>query len=330
MSVTVLGKIRFKRANVEVTVTGATADALGSIANQGEVQPIGWPDGELLTPEAFLSEGRFFTSAEVLSGDSVCVLGYQTALDLFAGDNPLGETIWVNRKHCLVIGVLAELETTDEENRYRENPNETFYMPISTAIQNLFEDEPSVSITAHVTDESQMDTAIEQIAAYLRERHGVEQDAEGNYQDDFDILARKDILGSQQEAARAFSWLLAAMAIVSLAVGGIGIMNVMLVSVTERTREIGVRLAVGAHPGDITFQFLLESILISLGGGLLGIAVGVLAIPLASSLNQGRALLDPQSIPLALGVAVLTGVAFGLYPAVRAARLNPIEALRYE
>jgi ABC-type antimicrobial peptide transport system permease subunit len=330
MSVTVLGKIRFKRANVEVTVTGATADALGSIANQGEVQPIGWPDGELLTPEAFLSEGRFFTSAEVLSGDSVCVLGYQTALDLFAGDNPLGETIWVNRKHCLVIGVLAELETTDEENRYRENPNETFYMPISAAIQNLFEDEPSVSITAHVTDESQMDTAIEQIAAYLRERHGVEQDAEGNYQDDFDILARKDILGSQQEAARAFSWLLAAMAIVSLAVGGIGIMNVMLVSVTERTREIGVRLAVGAHPGDITFQFLLESILISLGGGLLGIAVGVLAIPLASSLNQGRALLDPQSIPLALGVAVLTGVAFGLYPAVRAARLNPIEALRYE
>jgi putative ABC transport system permease protein len=230
----------------------------------------------------------------------------------------------------LVIGVLAELETTDEENRYRENPNETFYMPISAAIQNLFEDEPSVSITAHVTDESQMDTAIEQIAAYLRERHGVEQDAEGNYQDDFDILARKDILGSQQEAARAFSWLLAAMAIVSLAVGGIGIMNVMLVSVTERTREIGVRLAVGAHPGDITFQFLLESILISLGGGLLGIAVGVLAIPLASSLNQGRALLDPQSIPLALGVAVLTGVAFGLYPAVRAARLNPIEALRYE
>ena len=120
------------------------------------------------------------------------------------------------------------------------------------------------------------------------------------------------------------------LATVSLVVGGIGIMNVMLVSVTERTREIGVRLAVGAHPGDIVTQFLLEAVLISLGGGLLGIAAGVLAIPLASSLNQGRALLDPQSIPLALGVAVLTGIAFGLYPAVRAARLNPIEALRYE
>ena len=330
MYVSTFGKARFKRANVEINVGGTTADALSIVISRDEIQPVGWPEDQPLTPEAFLSEGRFFTSAEVLSADSVCVLGYQTALDLFAGDNPLGETGWVNRKPCLVIGVLAELESTDPESRYRENPNESFYMPISTVIQNLFEDEPSVNITAHVSDESQMDPAKTQIAGYLRERHGVEQDAEGNYQDDFDLTTRQDILGSQQEAARAFSWLLAAMAIVSLAVGGIGIMNVMLVSVTERTREIGVRLAVGAHPGNIIAQFLLESVLISLGGGLLGIAVGVLAIPLASSLNQGRALLDIQSIPLALGVAVLTGMVFGLYPAVRAARLNPIEALRYE
>jgi putative ABC transport system permease protein len=330
MSVSVTGKVRFNRSNVEISVTGATADALTTIASQGEVQPVGWPEGESLTLDSFLADGRFFTSAEVLSGDSACVLGYQTALDLFAGDNPLGETVWVNRKPCLVIGVLAELETTDESNRYRVNPNETFFMPISTAIQNLFEDEPSVSITAHVTDEDQMDAAKAEVAAYLRERHSVEQDAEGNYLDDFDMTTRQDILGSQQEAARAFSWLLAAMAAVSLVVGGIGIMNVMLVSVTERTREIGVRLAVGAHPGDIVVQFLLEAALISLGGGMLGVAIGVLAIPLASSLNQGRALLDPGSVPLALGVAVMTGVVFGLYPAMRAARLDPIDALRYE
>jgi putative ABC transport system permease protein len=330
MSVSTFGKIRFKRANLEVTVTGATADALTSVISRGDVQPVNWPEGEPLTPDAFMAEGRFFTSAEVLSGDPVCVLGDKTALDLFAGDNPLGETIWVNRRQCLVIGVLAQLESTSEENRYTENPNETLFMPISTAIQRLFEEEPSVSIAAHVTDEARMEEAKAQVAAYLRERHAIEQDAEGKYADDFDLMTRNDILGSQQEAARAFSWLLAAMAIVSLAVGGIGIMNVMLVSVTERTREIGVRLAVGAHPGNIVAQFLLEAILISLGGGLLGIAVGVLAIPLASSLNQGRALLDPQSIPLALGVAVLTGIVFGLYPAVRAARLNPIEALRYE
>ncbi|NUM46979.1 MAG: ABC transporter permease [Anaerolineales bacterium] len=330
MAVTLSGKIRFKRANIEVTVTGATSDALQTLAGSGTIQPIGWPEGEPLRAESFIEYGRLFTTAEVLSGDSVCVLGYDTALDLFAGDDPLGETVWVNRKPCLVIGVLAELEFTDPESRYRENANETFLIPISTAIDNLFEDPPSVNLTAHVADETQMDAAKAQIAAYLRERHAVEQDAEGNYIDDFDLVTRKDILGSQQEAARAFSWLLAAMATVSLVVGGIGIMNVMLVSVTERTREIGVRLAVGAHPGNIIAQFLLESVLISLGGGLLGIAVGVLATPLASSLNQGRALLDPQSIPLALGVAVLTGVVFGLYPAVRAARLNPIEALRYE
>ena len=144
------------------------------------------------------------------------------------------------------------------------------------------------------------------------------------------MLTRNDILGQQQEAARTFSLLLAAMATVSLVVGGIGIMNVMLVSVTERTREIGVRLAVGAKQRDIVSQFLLESILISASGGLAGIVLGILAIPLAAALNQGVALLYPGSIPLAFGVAVLIGIVFGLYPAIRASRLDPIEALRYE
>jgi putative ABC transport system permease protein len=120
------------------------------------------------------------------------------------------------------------------------------------------------------------------------------------------------------------------MSAVSLIVGGIGIMNVMLVSVTERTREIGVRMAVGAKARDIVNQFLLEAIFISASGGLAGIALGILAIPLAASLNQGMALLLPESIPMALGVALLTGVIFGLYPALRAARLSPMEALRYE
>jgi putative ABC transport system permease protein len=117
---------------------------------------------------------------------------------------------------------------------------------------------------------------------------------------------------------------------VALIVGGIGIMNVMLVSVTERTREIGVRLAVGARRIDIVAQFLLEALLLSAASGLLGIAIGILAVPIAASLNQGIALLDPASIPLAFSVALLTGVIFGLYPALRAARLDPIEALRYE
>ena len=330
MSVSKTVKARFGKNTVEINTIGTTADALEGIASSGEVQPVGWPAGAPLTVDDFISEGRLFSTDEVYAGAPVCVLGYQTALDLFSGDNPIGETIWVDRTRCQVIGVVAELESTDVQERYRSDPNEGLLMPISTVIQTLYEEEPSVYMVVHVTDANRIDEAKEQITNYLRERHQIEQDAEGNYQDDFDMLTRNDILGQQQEAAQTFSLLLAAMATVSLLVGGIGIMNVMLVSVTERTREIGVRLAVGAKQKDIVSQFLLESVLISASGGMVGIVIGILAIPLAAALNQGVALLYPGSIPLAFGVAVLIGIVFGLYPAIRASRLDPIEALRYE
>jgi ABC-type antimicrobial peptide transport system permease subunit len=326
MSVSKTVKARFGKNTVEINTIGTTADALEGLASSGEIQPVGWPGDAPLTVDDFIGEGRLFTTDEVYAGAPVCVLGYQTALDLFSGDDPIGETIWVERTRCTVIGVVAELESTDVQERYRSDPNEGLLMPISTVIQTLYEEEPSVYMVVHVTDANRIDEAKEQITHYLRERHQIEQDAEGNYQDDFDMLTRKDILGQQQEAARTFSLLLAAMAIVSLMVGGIGIMNVMLVSVTERTREIGVRLAVGARQRDIVSQFLLESILISASGGLAGIVLGILAIPLAAALNQGVALLLPGSIPLAFGVAVLIGILFGLYPAIRASRLDPIEA----
>ena len=330
MSIGAAAKARFRRATLDINISGITANALERIVSAGEVQPVDRQDGEALTIESFLAGGRFFTPGEVLENGPVCVLGSQTATDLFGGDDPLGQTIWVNRNRCEVIGVLAELEHVDESQRYRSNPNLNLFMPISTVIQMFYEEEPSIQITAFVKDESRMDEAKVQIRDYLRRRHEIQPDENGDYQDDFNLTTRKDILGAQQEAANTFSLLLAAMAVVSLIVGGIGIMNVMLVSVTERTREIGVRMAVGAHPRDIILQFLLEAILISIGGGLLGVLVGIVSIPVAASLNSGMALLEPGSIPIALLVSVVVGILFGIYPALRAARLDPIEALRYE
>ena len=330
MSIGGQGKVRRGFNVLDMLVSGSTADALDNLAARGDVQPTSWPDGELLTGAAFMENGRFLTPAEVLSNADVCVLGQKTAEQLFGGDDPLDEIVWVNRRKCLVIGVLAELEVVNLALRNQVRPNEAFYLPLSTAISNLFDEPPSVQITARVTDESRMAEARSQIKDYLRQRHAISKDEIGEWQDDFDMTTRQDILGAQQQAARTFSFLLAAMAIVSLVVGGIGIMNVMLVSVTERTREIGVRLAVGARPQDIVSQFLLEAVLISGLGGALGIAVGVLSIPLVANFNQGVALLASNSIPLAFGVALLIGLVFGLYPAVHAARLDPIEALRHE
>ena len=172
-----------------------------------------------------------------------------------------------------------------------------------------------------------MEEAKTQVIDFLRGRHEVEQQLNGSYEDDFDLMTRRDVLGAQQESARTFSLLLAAMAIVSPIVGGIGVMNVMLVTVTERTREIGVRLPVGATRSDIVAQFLLEAVVISAIGGLLGIGLGILAIPTTASLNDGIA---SGSTPIAFAVAVLTGIAFGIYPAIRASRLDHIEALRHD
>lgn len=324
------GKIRRERNVLDMLVTGTTAEGLLNIISQQQVQPINWPDGQPFSEAAFLGRGRFFTPAEVVSNARVCVLGHKTATDLFEGDDPLEKIVWVNRQRCLVIGVLIELEVTNPALRNQIRPNESFYMPISTAITNLFDEEPSVEITARISDEEQMSKARKDITDYLRLRHGVELNEEGEYEDDFNLTTRQEILGAQQAAARTFSFLLAAMATVSLVVGGIGIMNVMLVSVMERTREIGIRLAVGAGQRDIILQFLFEAVLISAVGGAFGIAVGVLAIPFVATFNEGVALLAPISIPLAFGVALLTGLIFGLYPAVRAADLDPIEALRHE
>ncbi len=199
MTVRGSGKVRHGQTTLDMPFTGTDAGALtGKIAG-GKVQPVGWPAGDMLTTEAFLDRGRFFTHSEVAAGAQVCVLGYKTADDLFLGDDPIGQTVWINRKPCEVIGVIAELETVDEQERTRSKPNEAFYLPVSTAVQNLFENEPWVEITAHVTDEARMEEAKAQIAAHLRMRHGIEQGDDGKWLDDFRLTTKKDILGVQQD-----------------------------------------------------------------------------------------------------------------------------------
>lgn len=335
MSVSRVAKVRHGRTLLDMNVTGSTSDALLEMISGGQVQPAHWPEDRWLTPAALMAWGRFFSPAEVLESANLCVLGHETASDLFPGEDPIGQVVRVDRVKYLVIGVLVELQMVDPDRRHYSRPNESLYMPIGAAIRDLYDEPasagggPSVNITAYVSDESRMEKAVAQIAAYLRHRHGTQEGENGEYADDFTLVTRNDVLGAQQEAAHTFALLLAAMATVSLIVGGIGIMNVMLVSVTERTREIGIRLAVGARQGDIVWQFLLEAVLISAVGGALGITVGILSIPLAAMLNDGLVLLAPASIPLSFGVALLTGVLFGLYPAVRASQLEPIEALRH-
>jgi len=330
MTVSGSAKLRYGRQTDDISFQGTDAGALLSVISQGQVQPVGWPADKPLTQQAFIGQGRFFTEAEVLDGDAVCVLGYQTALDLFEGDNPIGQTVWVNRKPCEVIGVFTELEAVNVEDRINTRPNDGLYLPVSFAIQNLFDTEPWVTIIAHVTDESKMQEAEAQIATYLRQRHDITQGSDGKYADDFHMTTKQDVLGAQQQSAATFSLLLTALAIVSLVVGGIGIMNVMLVSVSERTREIGVRMAVGARSWDVLAQFLAEALALSLAGGLIGIALGfVVAVALAAHFHwpfvvHGGVLL------ISVGFSALVGIVFGFFPARKAAHLDPIEALRFE
>ncbi|MBI9046923.1 MAG: ABC transporter permease [Anaerolineaceae bacterium] len=330
MSVAKDVKVRYDRISLSINALGTTDQALEKLISDGSYQPAGWNSDKSFVKDDLLEEGRFFSSLEITEAAPVCVLGYQTMLDLFGGISPINQTITINRMRCTIIGVLKELETVDISQRYSTNPNILLVIPINTMIQNFFDEEPSLDLVVHVQDANQIDEVKQKIIEHLRQLHEIEADAEGNFEDDFSITTRKDILGRQQEAANTFSILLTSMAIVSLVVGGIGIMNVMLVSVTERTREIGLRRALGAKDHDIVNQFLLEAVFISISGGVIGIIAGIFTIPIAATLNQGMALLMPESIPLSLGVSICTGILFGLYPAIRASRLDPIESLRSE
>ena len=275
-----------------------------------------------------IAEGRYFTQQEDDRKQKVAVLGASLAEELFGDATAVGQTVNVGGVKLAVIGVLAErgmVGNVDFDMR--------LYTPISVVFQKftpsmfarIMGDRVRMIYAKVDTDQLPMEDIILQIQLLLAKRHDVSLDAA-----DFSITTQQDIISTQESTTAAFRDLLAWVAAVSLVVGGIGIMNIMLVSVTERTREIGLRQAVGATPNDIRWQFLTEALLLSLVGGLIGVLVGVGGAWLFGELGGMRTVVVPTSIVLAFASAAAVGIFFGFYPANKAAQLDPIEALRHE
>lgn len=269
--------------------------------------------------------GRSITDDDVAQGAKTAVLGRTVVDNLFGGGDPVGQYIRIYNTPLKVVGVFEEKGQGPQGN----DQDDVIYAPLSTVkrhIPGMAKGNPRLAhfILVKMADGADMKDGERQITALLRQRHRLTDGQEN----DFWIRIMAEVTAAREESAATLSFLLAAVAAVSLVVGGVGIMNIMLVSVTERTREIGLRLAIGARRGDVMRQFLLEACLLSGIGALIGLATGIGAAAALSRLAGWPTLLDPWSAALAVGVSVAVGVGFGWHPARRAARMNPIEALR--
>jgi putative ABC transport system permease protein len=269
-----------------------------------------------------VSTGEFFTQGDVRTAARVCVIGKTIVDNLFAGTDPIGQTMRIRNLPFRVIGVLA----TKGQNQYGQDQDDTVIVPYTTAQKKMLSITHIHNIMVSAVSPAATFTAEKQITDLLRQRHRLGP----NQENDFSVRNLTDVAEAADQSSKIMTNLLASIAGVSLLVGGIGIMNIMLVSVTERTREIGIRMAIGARSGVIRRQFLIESITLSVVGGIFGVLLGVGAsITISNTLNWPT-LISPISIFASVIFSVLVGVAFGYYPARKAASLDPIDALRYE
>jgi len=269
-----------------------------------------------------LALGRFFTRDEDEQKRRVVVVGAQIPQRLETNaDALLGQSIFINSQPFEVIGVLAEVG-----DAVGGSPDTSAFIPLYTAEARVLGQGEVDNISLRIADDVPLERAMVDIERVMRTEHKIQPGG----QNDFAIVDRRQFLATQQEAQQTFTMLLASIAGVSLIVGGIGIMNIMLVSVTERTREIGIRMALGATRTNILLQFLVESVALCLFGGLLGIAAGVSVAHALSSYAGWQTFIAPASVIMAFGFSIGVGLFFGSWPAHRASRLDPIEALRYE
>ena len=268
------------------------------------------------------SSGDFFTADDVQSNRKVALLGATVAQNLFPGEDPTGAEIQIRSSVFTIAGVLAPKGQTASGS----DSDDVVLIPYTTASQTLSGRSFLPQILASTSSEQDVAAAQEEIRTLLRESHRIESGAA----DDFTVRNQADLATAAEGSTRVMTLLLAAIASISLLVGGIGIMNIMLVSVTERTREIGIRMAIGARGSDVLTQFLVESVVMGVMGGLAGLAIGFAGAKILGHFTGWETVISPLLMLVAVGFSGAVGVFFGYYPARKAAALNPIQALRYE